>query len=65
MPSFVLLKQNTTVIPNSNNSTQLVQQLPLQLRCNNLDIYNKRHQLVQNEQVLELYIFYADRNVRP
>ena len=49
---------------NLNNSTQLVQQLPLQLRCNNLDIYNKGINLYKTNKYYS-YIFYADRNVRP
>ena len=31
-------------------------QLPLQLRCNDLEIYNKRHQLVQTNKYYS-YIF--------
>ena len=52
------------VIPNSNNLYNN-NQLPLQLRCNDLEIYNKRHQLVQKRASIIVYIFYADRNVRP
>ena len=54
----------SSVIPNSNNSTQLVQQLPLQLRCNDLDIYNKGINLYKMSKYYS-YIFYADRNIRP
>ena len=54
----------SSVIPNSNNSTQLVQQLSLQLRCNDLDIYNKGINLYKMSKYYS-YIFYADRNVRP
>ena len=46
----------SSVIPNSNNSTQLVQQLPLQLRCNDLDIYNKGINLYQTSKYYS-YIF--------
>ena len=39
-----------TSIPTRHNLYN--KQLPLQCRCNNLEIHNKRHQLVQHEQVL-------------
>ena len=42
-------------IPNLNNSTQLVQQLPLQLRCNDLDIYNKGINLYKRASIIVIF----------